>query len=48
MRQRSFVAFTRARQLVVAPSVERKYLVGSASSNGHSIKHHSSGRGVER
>jgi len=37
-----------ARRLMFSGSVDRKYFVGSGSSAGHSIRHHSSGRGVER
>ncbi len=33
---------------MVAGSVHRTYFVGSASSNGHLIRHHSWARGVER
>ncbi len=47
-RPTQLAVLTRARMLVVAGSVERKYFVGSASLVGHSIRHHSSGLGVAR
>jgi hypothetical protein len=37
-------AFTKARRLMVTGKVDSQHFVGSASSAGHSIRHHSSGR----
>jgi len=47
-RQRSFVMSTSRSNCTPSGSVENQYLVGSASSCGHSISSHSSGRGSVR
>src|SRR5262249_953649 len=48
MRQRNLARRTRSARDVVTGSVDSQYLVGSAAARGHSMRSHSSGRGVVR